>query len=183
MMDVPIRPTAEQVQPATATATNATVEPAQTGTGSSALCPELVWRQIRWPASEPGNTVQMPCPSHAHSGNPSEPYPASLACHAGGQWSSRVQAARCQSDWLRDLSQRLERGDSPVAALNELAARTRPTDPMGQSANLALFGDDLMQIGRLCRRLVDEMAEHLQRIQSDKQRVAFARQIVQVSSW
>lgn len=212
MMDVPIRrpqsaASATQVppsapvrqQPPPPPPPSQQASPPQTASANESaptaadLCPEIVWRQIRWPASEQGTSVQMPCPSHARSGNPSEPFPASLAClpaapasatqragaaptAAAAQWASRVHAPRCQSDWLRELSQRLERGDSPVAALVELAQRTRPTP-----SQLALFGDDLVQIGRLTRRLVDDMADHLQRIQSDKQRVSFARQIVQVS--
>lgn len=146
-------------------------------------CPALVWRQIRWPATDPGLVVQMPCPAHAHS---AEPYAASLACLASGQWAPRVQAPRCQSIWLRNLTQRLEAGDSPLSILVELAHWTRPVAvapgrQTGGHAGLALFGDDVTQIGRITRRLVDEMGDLLNRIGDDKQRVSFAREMVQVS--
>lgn len=45
----------------------------------------------------------------------------------------------------------------------------------------SLFGDDLVQISRIVRRLVEEMVELLNRINDDKQRLAFAREMVQVS--
>lgn len=162
-------------------------------------CPELVWRQIRWPASEAGMLVQMPCPAHAHS---AEPYAASLVCLAGGVWAPRVQAARCQSLWLRNLTQRLEAGDSPLSIVAELVQRTQPPvapfpaaqpalslgfwapqlQPQLQQASASLFGDDLAQLARVVHRLVDETGLVLSRISDDKQRLAFGREMVQVSS-
>lgn len=165
---------------------SASVRPQQQVTAAS--CPEMVWRQIRWPASEPGLLAQMPCPSHAHS---LEPYPASLACLAGGQWARRVHAPRCQSIWLRNLTQRLEQGDSILSIAGELVQRTRPAgqqQPLPaanqiqqQQQQAGLFGDDLATIGQVVRRIVDSMADLLNRIQDDKQRSAFARELVQVS--
>lgn len=155
--------------------------------GPPLRCPEIVWRQIRWPATEVGQVMRMPCPSHAQPGNPLDPFPASLACQMSGQWSQRVQAARCQSLWLRNLTQRLEVGDSPLSALGELSHRTRTTVnyqpgsfPL-PSSGAGLFGDDLLEISRIVRRLVDEMGDLLGRIVDDKQRANFASELVQVS--
>lgn len=156
---------------------------ASSGTGAG-HCPELVWRQIRWPSSEAGSVLQMPCPAHAHSDAPSEPYPASLSCLANGQWARHVQAGRCQSLWLRNLTQRLEAGDSPLSVLAELASRTHAgsgSQVAVQQQQLGLFGDDVVQISRIIKRLVDEMGEMLSRISDDRQRVSYAREMVQVS--
>lgn len=147
----------------------------------SGLCPETVWRQLRWPATAAGRTAQLPCPTHAHSAS-RDPLPASFACLAGGAWAARVRAPDCQSTWLSNLTQRLEAGDSPLSVAGELALRTRPISaPALSGAHAGLFGRDLLQIGRVARRLVEEMGELLNRINDDKQRLAFAREIVQVS--
>lgn len=178
----------------------------QTGSSSQApFCPGKVLRQIRWPETEPGLVVQMPCPSHARSSNPLEPYAASLVCLQNGQWATRVQAGRCQSIWLKNLTKQLETGDSLLAILSALIRETRPPatplqvnwGSVGDATNLgpatisnsapietqtsSLFGDDLVQISRIVRRLVEEMVELLNRINDDKQRLAFAREMVQVS--
>lgn len=162
-------------------------------------CPETVWRYLRWPTTEAGQVVQMLCPAYARSSNSLEPYAASFACLQNGQWATRVQAARCQSIWLRNLTKLLEVGDSPLSILSELVRETRPpATPMlvnwpsnmtpatiSNSAmvtqTLSLFGDDLIQISRVVRRLVEKMDEFLNRMNDDKQRLAFAREMVQVS--
>lgn len=161
-------------------------------------CPEIVWRQVRWPQAEPGQTVRMPCPSHAQSGNVNDPFGATFVCLNGGQWSNRVQAARCQSIWLRNLTNQLEMGDSPLSALAELSQRTRVpigqqfkatttqssnylSSSLGLGLGLGLFGDDLIEIGRIVRKLVDEVGEFMARIVDEKQRDDFAIGLVQVS--
>lgn len=154
--------------------------------------------------------VQMPCPAHAHSGVPSDAYAASLACLPGGLWAGRVQAARCQSLWLRNLTQRLEAGDSPLSIVAELVQRTQPTTIVTQPLSSSglpgllsaagfwisnqqqqqtmvqtmpgLFGDDLMQLSRVVHKLVDETNLVLSRISDDKQRLGFGREMLQVSS-
>lgn len=174
--------------------------------GRILFCPGKVLRQIRWPETEPGLVVQMPCPSHARSSNPLEPYAASLVCLQHGQWATRVQASRCQSIWLKNLTKQLETGDSLLAILSALIRETRPpatplqvnwggsdsgASNMGpatisnsatiETQTSSLFGDDLVQVSRIVRRLVEEMVELLNRINDDKQRLAFAREMVQVS--
>lgn len=184
------------------------------------VCAEIAWRQMRWPATEAGQLAVVACPAHAtyapdvHLGlQQQQPSGggATLACQPNGQWASRIQAGRCQSIWLRNLTQRLEAGDSPLSVLNELVQRTLaqvsgPT-PGGGSPNwpygflaeqstlaaassshqqqrphlAALFGSDLVQIGRIVSRLVDEMSELLNGISDDKQRISFAREMIQVS--
>lgn len=154
-------------------------------------CPEMVWRQLRWPATEPGRLAQVAC---AGAANQQLPYQASasLACLPSGQWASRAQTAHCQSAWLRNLTQRLEAGDSPLSILNELAHRTQPAQggawapfaggpPASNSQPAALYGADLVQVARIVGRLVDEMVELLNGIADDKQRVSFAREMIQVS--
>jgi len=174
---------------------------------AAAQCPEVVARGVRWPHTRAGLSVQMACPeSVAQSGSAADLFAASLACLPGGRWAPHVQAARCQSHWLRNLTRRHEAGDSPLSILSELVQRTRePARPQsahwppwttggllvgagGQPAELSgtswtLFGDDLVQISRLLRRLVnEELAELLARIADDKQRVSFAREAIQVST-
>lgn len=159
-------------------------------------CPEIVRRQIRWPSTEAGMFVQMPCPQHAQPGNLNDPYAASFACLPEGVWAPRgVQAARCQSLWLRNLTLRLEAGDSPLSMVAELVSRTAPFASLpgplssgfwfGQQQAAAplpgLFGDDLVQLGRVVHRLVEETGLVLSRISDDKQRLAFGRDLVQVS--
>lgn len=153
----------------------------------SLTCPELVWRHFRWPETEAGQVAQLGCPADAVSSNPSELEPVSFACLETGQWASRVEASRCQSSWLRNLTQRLELGDSALSILAELSDRTKTTQSgwlLGQSRSQPsnLFGDDLVQIARVVRQLSSEMGEFLARIADDKQRVAFAREFTQVSS-
>lgn len=150
------------------------------------LCPETVWRQVRWPASPAGLLVRAGCPAHAQPSQPgAEPLPAALLCQADASWAPRVQAAHCQSSWLVQLGQRAELGDSPLSLLDELVKRTRPLSGAGWPTGApqsGLFGDDLGLVGRLVRRLAgDEMADLLNRINDDKQRLAFIRDIVQVS--
>lgn len=159
--------------------------------GAATKCPELVWRQIRWPATEAGSLARAPCPSHALSGNIYEPFAASFACLNNGHWAQRVSASRCQSLWLRNLTQRLEVGESPLAALGELAQKTRSsssTSGLAASSGTSgggsgsLFGDDLVEIGRILRHLVSEQInEWLLRITDDKQRISFGRDSIQVS--
>lgn len=185
------------------------VSSSSSSSSSLSHCPELIWRQIRWPSSEPNSLVQMPCPAHAIPSSPPSPFAASFACLPNGQWSSRVQAARCQSIWLRNLTKSLDDGDSPLSILTELAHRTRPQPILSNSLALnnnvlmgaawnsgnsfnqqhqqqvngnSLFGDDIIQIGRIVRRLVDELGDLLTKgIPDDKQRSGFAREILQVS--
>ena len=213
MMNVPLElptmaaPTSRQQQ-------QQLVTPMST-TGGPLVCPEIAWRQMRWPATEAGQLAAVACPAHAdyladvhldvQQRQQQQPSGggATLACQANGQWASRVQAGRCQSIWLRNLTQRIEAGDSPLSVLNELVQRTLaqvngpPTSnwPYAfqagadqqsaasgqQPALLALFGSDLVQIGRIVGRLVDEMGELLNGISDDKQRISFAREMIQVS--
>lgn len=145
-----------------------------------AKCPEIVWRQTRWPATEAGSLARMPCPSHALSGltlDEQEKAGSSFACLPNGRWTMRVHSLHCQSMWLRNLTQRVEVGESPLAALGELAQRTRSTGGGG------LFGADLAQIGRIVRRFVSQdLNDWLLRISDDKQRISFGRDTIQVSS-
>lgn len=187
---------------ATSSATELGPATAATNPTGSPRCPETVMRQIRWPSTEAGQELQRPCPAHAHSGNPNDPYPAVLVCLARGEWAPRVQAARCQSNWLRNLTARVEAGDSPLAILGELVHRTRPANGIGIGATsggqlatssllhnaamassqpAVMFGDDIKQIGHIVRQLVEEMGELIQRISDDKQRHGFAKEMVQVS--
>lgn len=150
---------------------------------SRALCPETVWRQVRWPASPPGLLVRAACPPHAQPLAPGEePLPVALACQPDASWAPRAHSARCVSNWLRQLNQRAELGDSPLSLLSELVLRTRPLAAPPTPAPGALFGQDLLVVGRLVHRLAgDEMADLLNRINDDKQRLAFVREVVQVS--
>lgn len=153
-------------------------------------CPEIVWRQTRWPATDAGSIARMPCPAHAQSGlPPSSEQPAqqqqqasTFACLPNGQWAMRVHAQHCQSMWLRNLTQRVDVGESPLAALAELAQKTRPSNIVNGSQG-CLFGDDLVEIGRIIRRFVaEDLNEWLLRILDDKQRISFGRDSIQVSS-
>lgn len=179
---------------------------------SEARCPELVLRNVRWPTTEAGVVRRMHCPRHALPTHPIDPYQASLACqlaqtNAGSThqtrpiavWAAHVHIGRCESLWLRNLTQRLEAGDSPVAVAGELAARTRPQAPAMSAppayaqwlahsqqlpvgpAPLSLFGDDLALIERATRKILEETDAVLARINDDKQRSAFASEIAQVS--
>lgn len=190
MVDVPIQ-AQNQNQPANLGRFNS----------SRAHCPETVWRAVRWPMTEAGLVVQMPCPAHARPSNPLEQHAASFACLPNGQWAARVQANKCQSIWLRNLTKRLEKGDSQLSILSELVQETRPpatpllvnwlagvsqqptitSAPTMITQGPALFGADVAQISRLVRRLVEDLGDFLNRITDDKTRLAFAREIVQVS--
>lgn len=150
---------------------------------SGLACPEIVWRQIRWPQTEANALAQMPCPASLEAkvyGGGSQM--ASLWCQANGQWASHVDAAQCQSHWVQNLTARLEAGDSPLSALDELVKRTALTSVSGGSAPVSvLYGSDLIQMGRIVARLVADMESMLGGISDDKQRIAFAREMIQVS--
>lgn len=198
-----------------ATATPAyasTNEAAASSTAAAAAigrrCPEIVWRQVHWPQSVGPQRVYAACPAHAEPtlvGAQAAATAVSLACTHTGQWAARSDHARCQSVWLRNMTQRVESGDSPLALLNELvhrtqthpstsldwdlALRTLPGASLAASAerqrsnpSSSLFGADLAQIVHIVNRLVDDdMSELLHRIMDNKQRSAFAREMLQVS--
>lgn len=168
------------------------------------FCPETVWRQIRWPQTGAGRLMQMPCPAHAQPVNPMDVFAASLLCGPDGRWAERVQAAKCQSLWLKNLTFRFEQGDSPLYILSELVHRTRPAQQtIQQSSTLlsilphglyssenqaqqqlpgtGLFGDDIVQLSRIVKRLTDGMSSYLHGINEDKSRLAMAKEMVQVS--
>lgn len=189
-------------------------------------CPELVFRQIKWPATEAGHVVHMACPSHAHPSIAQGPAAqleanavsrACLAPPAGSPpgttptWAPHLHAARCKSIWLTNLTERLKFGDSPISILSELVQQTRPqqqqqpaTTPLTsaalahhwspsmmmssqfqqqqqQPARLELFGDDLVQVGSIVKRLVEYSSDLLNGIGDEKQRIGFTREIAQVS--
>jgi hypothetical protein len=213
-----------------AAATAAEAATAMGAAGRPGRCPEMVWRSIRWPESEPGQAVGRPCPAHTMPSAPlaqataaATAAPVSLVCLPGGQWAERAQVAgRCHSLWLRNLTQRLDAGDSPLSILGELVHRTQSASggahkpnqssqplpawlaaahatssltqaahannnhhqaarPGAAASRFPLFGEDLVQMGRIVGRLVDEMDELLARISDDKQRITFAREMIQVS--
>lgn len=169
-------------------------------------CPEVVVRQIRWAATRAGDTHYAPCPAYAYydansqasfecvlpaiTGPPPHPTGASAPGALGSvmpHWAgSGPNLSRCISNWVRDIHQRLQSGDSLPAIAAELSQRTRPLPPSTQHHHQQqqphpLFGEDLIQLGQIVQLLVQRMDVLLDNISDDKQRLVFVRELVQVS--
>ncbi|XP_035392466.1 adhesion G protein-coupled receptor L2-like isoform X4 [Electrophorus electricus] len=116
---------------------------------SRRFCESTGIRDIVWPQTHRGMTVERPCPKGTRG-------MASYHCSAqSGTWSTKgPDLSNCTSHWVTQVAQKIRSGENAANLANELARHTQGT----------VFAGDVSSSVRLMEQLVDILDAQLQEL-------------------
>ncbi|XP_076828160.1 adhesion G protein-coupled receptor L2b.1 isoform X6 [Brachyhypopomus gauderio] len=116
---------------------------------SKRFCDSTEVRDIVWPQTHRGMTVERPCPKGTRG-------VASHHCSSvGGAWSAKgPDLSNCTSHWVTQVAQKIRSGENAANLANELARHTQGP----------VFAGDVTSSVRLMEQLVDILDAQLQEL-------------------
>ncbi|XP_046707213.1 adhesion G protein-coupled receptor L2-like isoform X2 [Silurus meridionalis] len=117
------------------------------------FCESTEIRDIVWPRTHRGVTVERPCPKGTRG------IASYLCTAASGTWNPKgPDLSNCTSHWVTQVAQKIRSGENAANLANELARHTHGP----------VFAGDVSSSVRLMEQLVDILDAQLQELKSEK---------------